>query len=223
MIANYIDHTLLSATATEADIHRLCAEARMCEFAAICINPLHVALVANELRETDIRIASVVGFPLGATTTAVKIAEVRDVLAAGANEIDMVGAIGLLKGGAIGRYRDDIAAIVEVIRTEQPDTIIKVILEMGVLTKDEKIMAAHAAVEAGADFVKTSTGMGGGGATVDDVKLLKATVPGNIFIKASGGIRSLAQARAMIAAGATRLGTSSGVTLVREEHQGGAE
>lgn len=215
-IASFIDHTLLAAMATENDIRALCSEAREYHFASVCVNPMYVSLAAFELRGSDIHVCTVIGFPLGATYTAVKIAEALTALEDGAHEFDMVGAIGLLKGGAIGRYRDDIAAVIETLRRRNADVIVKAILETGMLTHEEKIIAAQAAVEAGVDFVKTSTGMGGGGATVDDVALLRATVPIQVEVKASGGIRTFTQAQAMLAAGATRLGTSAGVQMARE-------
>ncbi len=216
MIAATIDHTLLAAAATEDDIRRLCAEAREWGFATVCVNPVYVSLAAQCLRgATATTVCTVIGFPLGATTTATKIAEALDALENGAHELDMVGTLGLLKSGALGRFRDDIAAVVEVVRRRDPQAVVKVILEMGALTREEKILAARAATEAGCDFVKTSTGMGPGGATVEDVRLLRATVPPTVRIKASGGIRTLAQAQAMLAAGADRLGTSAGITIAR--------
>src|SRR6185437_11099683 len=160
MLAATIDHTLLAATATEADIRRLCAEAREWSFATVCVNPLYVSLAAQVLRGTPVRVCTVVGFPLGATTTAVKIAATIGALEDAAREIDMVGALGLLKARAFGRFRDDIAAVIEVAR-RWPEVTVKVILETGLLTREEKQMAARAAAEAGADFVKTSTGMNG--------------------------------------------------------------
>jgi deoxyribose-phosphate aldolase len=216
MIAATIDHTLLAAAATEDDIRRLCAEAGEWGFATVCVNPLHVALAAQRVRGTATQVCTVIGFPLGATTTATKITEALGALDDGAHEVDMVGTLGLLKGGAAGRYRDDIAAVVEVARRRNANVIIKVILETGALTREEKLIAARAAAEAGADFVKTSTGMGAGGATSDDVRLLRATVPPHVRVKASGGIRTLAQARALLEAGAARLGTSAGVTIARD-------
>lgn len=209
-----IDHTLLAASATEEDIRHLCADARVWGFATVCVNPMYVSLAAQQMRGTLVRVCTVIGFPLGATTTATKIAEALGALEDGAMEIDMVGAIGLLKSGLFGRYRDDIAAIAEVVRRTDGSTL-KVILEMGSLSREEKIVAAHAAAEAGADFVKTSTGMGAGGATVEDVRLLRATVPSHVHVKASGGIRTFAQAQAMLAAGATRLGTSAGIAIAQ--------
>ncbi len=219
MIAAAIDHTLLAATATEDDIRRLCAEAREWGFAAVCVNPLHVALAAVGVRASAVRVASVVGFPLGATTTAVKIAEALGALEDGARELDVVSAIGLLRGRAYGRYRDDLAAVIEVARRTR-DVTVKVIIETGLLTREEKLIAAQAATEAGADYVKTSTGMLGGGATVEDLRLLRAALPLSVRLKASGGIRTLAQARALVEAGADRLGTSAGIAIARDERQG---
>jgi len=219
MIASTIDHTLLSSTATEDAIRTLCSEAQQWHFATVCVNPLQVALAVHELRGSDVGVASVIGFPLGATTTATKITETLGALEAGASEIDMVGALGLLKGNALGRYRDDIAAVIEVARRINEAVVIKIILETGALTREEKLLAARVAVDCGADFVKTSTGMGAGGATVEDVHLLRSTIPGHVQVKASGGIRTLAQARSLLDAGASRLGTSAGVTIVRDEQR----
>ena len=216
MIVATIDHTLLATIATEEDIRQLGAEAREWGFASVCVNPLYVSLAVQVLRGAPSRVGTVIGFPLGATTTAVKIAETLGALEDGAREIEMVGAIGLLKARTYGRFRDDIAAVVEVARRWQ-DVTIKVILEMSVLVREEKLVGARAAVEAGADGVVTATGMGGMGATVEDVRLLRATLPDAVMIKASGGIRTLPQAHALIEAGATRLGTSAGVILAREE------
>lgn len=215
MIAAAIDHTLLAATATEDDIRRLCAEAREWGFASVCVNPLYVSLAAQVLRGAAVRVGTVVGFPLGATTTAVKIAETLGALEDGAHEIDLMGAIGLLRGRAYGRFRDDLAAVVEVARRWQGVTV-RVVLELGVLAREEKLVGARAAVEAGADGVGTATGMSGTGATVEDVRLLRATLPGTIMIKASGGIRTLAQAQSLLDAGADRLGTSAGGIWARE-------
>ena len=216
MIAKTIDHTLLTATATEDDIRRLCAEAAEWSFATVCVNPLHVGLAAHELRGTEVKVCAVVGFPLGATTTAAKITETLGALEDGATEFDVVTALGLLRGGALGRYRDDLAAVVEVAR-RRPATVVKAILETGALSQDEIIIAAQAAVEVGVDFVKTSTGMVASGATVEAVRLLRATVLSQVRVKASGGIHTLAQARDMLSAGADRLGTSAGVAIAREE------
>lgn len=216
MIAAVIEHTLLAATATESDVRQLCAEAREWHFAAVCVNPLYVSLAAQALRGTAVRIGTVVGFPLGATTTAVKIAETIGALEDGARTLAVVGAIGLLRGRAFGRYRDDIAAVLEVAR-RWPEVVVTVILETGVLTREEKLMAARAAAEAGADGVRTATGILGAGATPEDVRLLRGILPERVRITASGGIRTLSQAQALIAAGADRIGTSAGVTLARAD------
>jgi deoxyribose-phosphate aldolase len=218
MLAAAIDHTLLAATATEEDIRHLCAEAREWGFAAVCVNPLHVALAAGAVRGSAVRVCTVVGFPLGATTTAVKIAESLGALEDGARELDVVATLGLLRGRAYGRYRDDLAAVIEVARRTS-DVTVKVIIETGLLTREEKLIAARAVAEVGADFLKTSTGMLGGGATVEDLRLLRGALPLNVRLKASGGIRTLAQARALVAAGADRLGTSAGVAIARDERR----
>ncbi len=216
MLAAVIEHTLLAATATEDDIRRLCDEAREWRFAAVCVNPLHVALARGGVRDTAVRVCAVVGYPLGATTTAAKIAETLGALEDGAREVDVVSAIGLLRGRAYGRYRDDLAAVIEVARRTR-DAQVGVIIEAGLLTRDEKLIAAQAAAEAGADFITTATGMLAGGATPDDLRLLRAALPQTVRLKASEGIRTLAQARALVGAGADRLGTSAGIAIVRDE------
>lgn len=212
-LAPYIDHTLLKPESTRAEISRLCEEAKRYGFAAVCVNPHWVRDAADALRDTDVQIATVVGFPLGATTTFTKVAETRDALANGATEIDMVINVGALKSGnELVVYED----IKQVVRAAADKAIVKVIIETGLLSDDEKRLACKLAKEAGADFVKTSTGFGPGGATVEDIKLMREVVGENIGIKASGGVRDAATAREMIAAGATRIGTSSGVKIISE-------
>jgi deoxyribose-phosphate aldolase len=215
MIATRIDHTLLAATTTESQIRTLCAEAREWQFASICINPLHVALSAQELQGCDVRISTVIGYPLGATTTSVKIAEALGALEDGVDELDFVVSLGLLKGNELGRFRDDIASVAEVVRNKTPEVLIKTILELSALSREEKTLAIRAAMECQVDGVVTGTGMGAGGATVEDVKLLRSLVPPGIIIKANGGIRTVTQACALIDAGASRLGTSASISIVR--------
>ena len=209
-LAPYIDHTLLKATATPADIVTLCQEARTYSFKAVCINPQHVALCRSELAGSGVLIATVCGFPLGATTSAQKADEARASVQNGADEIDMVIAIGSAISGDWEYVQADIAAV----RAATAGRVLKVIIETCYLSDEQKERATEAAVRAGADFVKTSTGFGTGGATLADVELMRRIVAGRAQIKAAGGVRTPADAEAMIAAGATRLGTSGGVGLV---------
>lgn len=213
-LASAIDHTLLKPEATRADILRLCREARDYGFAAVCVNPVWVEEAVRQLAGSPVVVATVIGFPLGASTTASKVFEARDALQAGARELDMVISLGLLKGGEEEKAREDMAAVVEVAR--EHGVAVKVILETGLLTEEEKTRAAFLAVSAGASFLKTSTGFLGTGATVEDVALLRRLAPPGVGVKASGGIRTFAHARAMLAAGANRLGTSSGVAIMEE-------
>jgi deoxyribose-phosphate aldolase len=217
-IASFIDHTLLKPEAGPEQIRRLCEEARRWAFAAVCVNPVWVPLAADLLAGSGVRVASVCGFPLGANPTAVKVFEAGEALREGAAEIDMVMSIGDAKAGRWGRVMEDVAAVAQ--RVHEADGVLKVILECGLLTDTEKEQAARNAVRAGADFVKTSTGFLAGGATVEDVALLRRVVGTAVGVKAAGGIRTLGQARAMLAAGASRLGTSSGVRIVEEAAAG---
>ena len=210
--APLIDHTILKPDATAAQVRRFCAEATQHRFHSVCVNPVHAGLVADALACTGVLACSVVGFPFGATPSAVKAAEAAGAVADGAGEIDMVIAIGALKEGRLDAVRDDIAAV----RRACGGGVLKVILETCLLTDEEKRAACRLAREAGADFVKTSTGFSTGGATVEDVALMRAEVGDAMGVKASGGVRSLEVARAMVAAGANRIGTSSGVALMAE-------
>jgi deoxyribose-phosphate aldolase len=205
-----VDHTLLKPNATQEEVARLCEEARAHAFASVCVNPSYVPLAARLLKGSPVSVCTVVGFPLGSTTSTVKALEARDAIANGAGEIDMVIHVGALKSGNDAAVRDDIRAVREATRGK----VLKVILETSLLTRDEKIRACRIAKEAGADFVKTSTGFGGGGASVEDVRLMRETVGPLMGVKASGGIRDRETARAMMAAGATRLGTSASVAIV---------
>jgi len=210
-IADFVDHTLLKAEATRAEVLKLCAEAKQHRFAAVCVNGTWIALCARELEGTDVGLASVVGFPLGAMTSRAKAAEAREAVASGANEIDMVVALGRLKSGEWGYVEDDIRAVVE---ASKPG-IVKVIIESSNLTQDEIIKASALSKEAGAHFVKTSTGFhASGGASVEAVRLMRLVVGDALEVKASGGVRDCQTALAMIAAGASRIGTSSGVGMV---------
>lgn len=213
VIARFIDHTLLKPDATAEQVRLLCAEAREHRFRTVCINPCQVKLAAAELEGTGVLVATVIGFPLGATLARAKAAEAAAAVELGAGELDMVMNIGALRDGRDDAVRDDIAAVVEVAQGRP----VKVIIETCLLTNKEKERATGLIVEAGARFVKTSTGFSTGGATEADVRLLAEAARGRIGVKASGGIRDLATARLMLAAGATRLGTSSGVKIVQQE------
>ena len=220
-LARYIDHTLLKPEATPAQIAQLCAEARDHAFAAVCINPINVAQAADLLQGTSVAVCTVVGFPLGATPPEVKAFEAQQAMNQGASEIDMVINIGALKAGLFEVVRQDIALMVETCKAHPRHALVKVIIEACLLTVDEKVRVCQIAQAAGADFVKTSTGFSTSGATVADVALMRRTVGPAMGVKAAGGVRTRADAEAMIAAGATRIGTSSGVKLVQGLDQPG--
>ncbi len=205
-----IDHTILKPEAGADQVLAFCREAVVHRFAAVCVNPVHVRRVAKALRDSGVRTCSVVGFPLGAVMAAAKASEAAQARADGADEIDMVIDIGALKDGRTADVQADIAQV----RAACPGAVLKVIIETCLLTDAEKRLACQLAAAAGADFVKTSTGFSTAGATVEDVALMRAEVGPHLGVKASGGVRSVAAAEAMIAAGATRIGTSSGVALV---------
>lgn len=211
-LARFIDHTLLKPDTTPQDIDKLCREARDYRFAAVCVNPVWVQRASRNLRGSGVKIASVVGFPLGANATDVKVLETRRALRDGAREIDMVLNVGALKAGDHEFVRKDIARVAEACR--EVGAVSKVILETVLLTDEEKVIACRLAQQARADFVKTSTGFGGGGATVFDVALMRETVGPSLGVKASGGIRTTEDAEQMIAAGATRIGASAGISIV---------
>jgi deoxyribose-phosphate aldolase len=213
-LAAAIDHTLLRPEAGVEDIRRLCAEAVDWGFAAVCVNPVWVGTAVAAVAGSTVRVASVCGFPLGANETAVKVEEARRAMDGGAREIDMVQHLGAAVAGAWDVVEADVAAVAGVVHAH--DGELKVILECGLLDDDAKREAARRAVAAGADWVKTSTGFLAGGATVADIELLRVAVRGAARVKASGGIRSVADARMMLAAGAERLGTSSGVAIMRD-------
>jgi deoxyribose-phosphate aldolase len=213
-IAHLIDHTLLKPDATVQQIAQLCHEALLYQFASVCINPAHVKLAAQLLQNSEVKVCTVVGFPLGATSTQAKVFETQQALDDGATEIDMVINIGALKSGDDMLVERDIAAVVE--SAHRRGALCKVIIEAALLTDEEKIRACELAKQAGADFVKTSTGFSSGGATIEDVALMRRTVGPKVGVKASGGIRTLAEARNMISAGATRLGVSAGVKIIQE-------
>jgi deoxyribose-phosphate aldolase len=213
-IARMIDHTLLRPEATAAEIRKVCQEARLYGFASVCVNPCWVRLVAQELAGSTVKVCSVIGFPLGANMMAIKVSETEAALRAGAQEIDMVLNIGELRAGNHNAVGDEIRAVVNA--AHAAGAIVKVILETGLLDDHQKIVACNLAKTAGADFVKTSTGFGPGGATVHDVELMRKTVGPEMGVKASGGIRTLEDLKKMVAAGATRIGASASVKIVEE-------
>lgn len=211
-IAALIDHTLLRADATAAEIRKVCAEARQFSFASVCVNSYWVPLVAAELKNSSVRVCTVVGFPLGAMSTAAKVFEAEKAIEAGATEVDMVINVGELKGGNNEAVRRDIAGVVEA--SHKLGAIVKVILETALLDDNQKAIACTLSKMAGADFVKTSTGFGPGGATAHDIALMRSIVGPDIGVKASGGIRTLEDLQKMAAAGATRIGASASVKIV---------
>ncbi len=217
-LAGMIDHTLLKPDATPDKIAQLCFEARKYHFASVCVNPTHVRLCADLLRDSEVKVCTVIGFPLGATSPEVKAFEARNALDNGATEIDMVINIGALKAGENELVAKDIRGVVET--GHAAGALVKVIIETALLNDEEKVVACLLAKEAGADFVKTSTGFSGGGATVHDIELMRKTVGPTIGVKASGGVHSREEAEALVAAGATRIGASAGVKIIQV---GGAE
>ncbi len=214
-IARMIDHTLLKPDASAAEIAQLCREAREYHFASVCVNSAYVPLCADLLKGSDVAVCTVVGFPLGASPAEVKAYEAQLAIQNGANEIDMVMNIGALKSRDVRALHHDIAAVVAA--SHAHNVICKVILETSKLNDEEKVIACQVAKVAGADFVKTSTGFGGGGATAGDIALMRKVVGPNIGVKASGGVRNYADAQAMVQAGATRIGASAGVAIVKAE------
>lgn len=212
-ILSMIDHTLLKPEATRDMIEKLCMEAIEYKFAAVCVNPYYVKPAYEILKNSDVKIATVIGFPLGANTKEVKALETLDAIKNGANEIDMVINIGALKNKDYHIVKEDIEAVVAAAKGKAK---VKVIIETCLLTEEEKIKACELSLEAGADFVKTSTGFSTGGATIEDIRLMKSVVGDKMEIKASGGVRDLDTARKMVQAGASRLGTSSGVKIASE-------
>ncbi|RNB86889.1 deoxyribose-phosphate aldolase [Brevibacillus fluminis] len=212
-LARMIDHTLLKATATEDEIVKLAEEAKTYQFASVCVNPTWVKTAAEVLKDTpQVKVCTVIGFPLGATTTEVKAFETTNAIANGATEVDMVINVGALKDKKYDLVEADIKAVVEAAKGK---ALTKVILETALLTKEEIEKASQLSVQAGADFVKTSTGFSTGGATVEDVALMRKTVGQKTGVKASGGVRSLEDALAMVEAGANRIGASSGVSIMK--------
>ena len=209
-LAKLIDHTILKPVATQEDVRSLIEEARQYGFFSVCINPFWVAYAKELLKGSDVKVCTVVGFPLGANTTAVKVYETQDALKNGADEIDMVINLGALKARDYKTVLEDIKAV----RRACEGHVLKVIIETSQLTDEEKVKACELSAEAGADFVKTSTGFTGGGATAADVALMRKSIPAHMQVKASGGVRTREDFDAMVAAGATRIGASSGVKII---------
>lgn len=209
-ISKFIDHTLLKADATSEQIEKLCNEARQYQFFSVCVNSFHVANCVKLLSGSDVKVCTVVGFPLGAMSTQAKAFETQQAIQDGANEIDMVINLGALKDKKDQVVIEDIQAVV----AAADNRPVKVIIETSLINNEEKIRACQLSVQAGAHFVKTCTGFAGGGASVEDIELMKKTVAGKAFVKASGGIKDIKTAKSLIEAGADRLGTSSGVSLV---------
>jgi len=210
--ASMIDHTLLKAEATKEQIEKLCAEAKEFGFASVCVNPTWVNYCSELLQNSDVLVCTVIGFPLGANTPAVKAFEAKDAIENGAQEVDMVINIGALKDRNYEQVQADIAAVVE---AAKGSAIVKVIIETCLLTEEEKVKACELSVAAGADYVKTSTGFSTGGATAEDIALMRKTVGPELGVKASGGVRSLEDMQKMVEAGATRIGASSGVAIMK--------
>ncbi len=210
--ASMIDHTLLKAEATKEQIEKLCAEAKEFGFASVCVNPTWVKYCSELLQNSDVLVCTVIGFPLGANTPAVKAFEAKDAIANGAQEVDMVINIGALKDQNFEQVLADISAVVE---AAKGSAIVKVIIEACLLTEEEKVKACELSVAAGADYVKTSTGFSTGGATAEDIALMRKTVGPELGVKASGGVRSLEDMQKMVEAGATRIGASSGVAIMK--------
>lgn len=209
-VAKYIDHTLLKPDSTREQIDKILEEAKKYQFKSVCINPTHVSYASQQLLDTDVLVCTVIGFPLGATTTDVKVFETENAIKNGASEIDMVINIGALKDQRYDEVQKDVEGVIAAANGKT----VKVIIETVLLTDEEKVKACELAEKAGATFVKTSTGFAGGGATPEDVKLMKDTVGNRLEVKASGGVRSLEDFEKMIEAGATRIGASAGVQII---------
>ncbi|MFD1736607.1 deoxyribose-phosphate aldolase [Bacillus salitolerans] len=213
-IAELIDHTILKQDATKEEVEKFCKEALEYKFASVCVNPTWVETVARLLKGSDVKVCTVIGFPLGATTTETKAFETADSISKGATEVDMVINVGALKDKQDDLVEEDIRAVVQ---ASKGKALVKVIIETALLTNEEKKRACQLSVKAGADFVKTSTGFSTGGATIDDIKLMRETVGPNVGVKASGGVRDAKSVADLIEAGATRIGASSGIAIVKGE------
>ena len=218
-IANMIDHTVLKATTTKEDVIKVCKEAKEHNFFSVCINPTHIELAKKELEGSDVKVCTVIGFPLGANTPEVKAFETKDAIAKGADEVDMVINIGALKDKNYDLLERDIKAVVDAANKE---ALVKVIIETCYLTDEEKKIACEIAVKAGTDYVKTSIGFGTGGSTPEDIKLMRDTVGPEIGVKASGGVRCKADAEAVINAGASRIGASASIAIVNGDEVSGS-
>ncbi|MEN1969355.1 deoxyribose-phosphate aldolase [Lentibacillus sp. N15] len=210
-LAKYIDHTQLKPETTAEKIEQIVQEARKYQFASVCVNPYWVAYCYDQLKDTDVKVCTVIGFPLGATTTETKVFEAKQAVAHGAAELDMVINVGELKSNHEAIVKQDIEAIVAAAAGK---ALVKVIIETSLLTNEEKVRACKLAKQAGADFVKTSTGFSGGGASIEDIQLMRETVGSEMGVKASGGVRDTKATKAMIAAGATRIGASAGIAII---------
>lgn len=216
-IASLIDHTLLKPEATRQQIEQLCTEAKQYSFASVCINPSYVKVCSGMLKESSVKVCTVIGFPLGATTTETKAFEAEKAIRDGAREVDMVINVGMLKSGEYDYVQNDIATVVRAAKSH--GVLVKVIIETGLLTDEEKVKACVLARNAGANFVKTSTGFSKGGATVGDIALMRKVVGSALGVKASGGVRTQEDAKALIASGADRIGASASVMIVTGEKQ----
>ncbi len=210
-INSYIDHTILKPDANEADIVKLCDEAKQHNFYAVCVNPAYIPLAVKLLADSDVKVATVIGFPLGANSTDTKAFETKNSIEAGAHEIDMVINVGKLKDNDTDYLKNDISAVVNVAKAN--NALVKLIIETCLLTDEEIVLACNLAIECGVDIVKTSTGFSTSGASVEHIKIIKSIVKEDLGIKASGGVKSYEDAVAMINEGATRIGTSSGVKI----------
>lgn len=215
-IEKMIDHTLLKADATEAEVIALCMEAKEAHFASVCINPVFVKTAYRILKGTDVKVCTVIGFPLGANTTEAKAFEAKTAVEQGAMEVDMVIHIGAVKAGDLEGMKGDVSGVVKAAKGACPDCIVKVIIETALLTDAEIEEVSRALLGTGADFVKTSTGFSTGGARAEDVARMKGAVGDGMEVKASGGVRTYADAQKMMDAGATRIGTSNGLTILEE-------
>ncbi|PAV29022.1 deoxyribose-phosphate aldolase [Virgibacillus profundi] len=211
-LAKYIDHTQLKPDTTKEKIQQIVEEAKEYEFASVCVNPYWVSFCYDYLKDTTVKVCTVIGFPLGATSTESKVFETKKSIQDGATEVDMVINVGELKSGNVQAVKADIEAVVNAAKDK---ALTKVIIETSLLSEDEKVRACKLAKEAGADYVKTSTGFSGGGATVEDIKLMRQTVGSEMGVKASGGVRDLETTKAMIDVGATRIGASAGIDIIK--------
>lgn len=215
-IASVIDHTLLKPMATPRDIERLCSEALECGFFSVCVNPCYVSWAVKFLEGSGVKVCTVIGFPLGATTIRNKVFEASEAVSNGAMELDVVVNLGMFKSGAEDYIRRELKEIIQTAKAQNKDTVVKVIIETSLLEEQEKVILTRLALEEGADFIKTSTGFNGPGATVEDVRLIRQAVGDKAGVKASGGIRTYSDAVKMLEAGANRLGTSSGLSIYQE-------